>query len=140
MSNKPGFAELFIEVSICFVPVTLIWVTAIFMIVSSNFSSVPDTVIFIPFIIILLLGGIGLIGLYQIMNHIYQHGYQPANPGVYKKIYTGIISLLIGMLCFGLSIVTVVFILPIICSRHLIKLTKENQLPVANTLFDDSII
>lgn len=138
MSTKPDYSLLTLATLICFAPTALLWALAIFTLASisldaySSDSSIfirPSIDFLIISIVLLILGGVGLVGVYQMMNHIYCHGYQLASARIYRKLYAGLISLLILNLIIvfysDLLIAIVIFILPIICSIYLIKLTRR---------------
>ena len=137
MPTKLGFAAILVMVLICFVPVTLLWSLAVVMLTASYMDSfagdMSSFMFLIPSIILLFMGGVGLIGVILMVNHIYRRGYQPANKDTMRCLYTGMLSLAIlnifMVLGTGFSIAMAVFVIPIICSLVLIKLTLNEHPP-----------
>jgi hypothetical protein len=146
MLTKPPFWVLIIEILICFIPISLLWLVGSFMIGVLLFQSIEDiySLFFLPSAILFLLGGIGLVGIIQIVMHISDHGYQQATVSIYRKLYTGILSLILltGSMIFGtgsiLSPMLIVFLMPIICSLHLISITKKTELESEISMFNDA--
>ena len=98
----------------------------------------------LPIATLLILGAIGIIGLVQIMDHIYYKGYTATKITVHIKIYAGIVS--IGAFCifmifsnsFSISPILVIFLLPVGCGLHLISITKpENPTKPEQSIFND---
>lgn len=148
MPTKLGFAAIIVMVLICFVPVTLLWCLAIVMLAASYMDSfagdLPSFMFLIPSIILLFMGGVGLVGVILMLGHIYECGYQPANKNTMRCLYTGILSLVIlnifMVLSMGFSTAITVFVIPIICSLALIKLTLNKRPTEDISMFNDQII
>ncbi len=148
MPTKLGLAAIIVMVLICFIPVTLLWCLAIVMLAASYMDSfagdLSSFMFLIPSIILLFMGGVGLIGVILMLVHIYECGYQPANKNTMRCLYTGMLSLVIlnifMVLSLGFSFTMIVFVIPVICSLVLIKLTL-NKRPTENiSMFNDQII
>lgn len=148
MPTKLGFAAIIVMVLICFVPVTLLWILAVVMLVTSYIDSFAGDLfsfmLLIPTFILLFMGGVGLVGVVLMVGHIYECGYQPANKNTMRCLYTGMLSLVIlnifMVLSLGFSFTMIVFVIPVICSLVLIKLTL-NKRPTENiSMFNDQII
>lgn len=145
MLTKPPFWILIVEILICFIPISLLWLVGSFMIGIRLFQSIEDiySLFFLSSAALFLLGGIGLVGIIQIAMHIFDHGYQPATASIYRKLYAGILSLslLTGSMIFGtgfsLSPMLIVFLMPIICSFHLISITKKSKSKSEISMFTD---
>jgi hypothetical protein len=103
MLTKPPCWVLIIEILICFIPITLLWVFGVLMLLAFIFDGWGLDIWMIPAFILLFLGGLGLIGFYQIMVHIYRFDYVQAENAVYRKLYAGITSL--GSLSIGAIII-----------------------------------
>lgn len=131
MSKKMIFGMLILEVSICFAPITLLWGFGVLMFGAVIFDGWGIGIWLVPVSILLLLGGLGLMGLYQIMIHIYRFDFVETETKVYRKLYAGILSL--GLLSIAtivinrFSIELIIYLVPIICSLHLIFLTKRKK-------------
>lgn len=148
MPTKLGFVAILLMVLICFVPVTLLWLLAVVMLTASymdSFSVDASSIMFvIPSIILLFMGGVGLIGVVRMMDHIYRQGYQPADTATIRCLYVGMLSLALlnisMIVTMGFSPIAIVFVIPIICSLVLIKLTSQKQTSEKISLFDDQVI
>jgi hypothetical protein len=119
-----------------------LWLLGCFMLVVLLFTERVELFL-LPSAILLLLGGVGLIGIVQITLHIFDHGYQTATVSIYRKLYAGIFSLILltGFMIFGtgsiLSPMLIVFLMPIICSLHVISITKKTEPQIENSMFND---
>ena len=148
MPTKLGFIAILLMVLICFVPVTLLWLLAVVMLTASymaSFAGDASSIMFvISSIILLFMGGVGLIGVIRMMDHIYRQGYQPADIATIRCLYAGMLSLALlnisMIISMGFSPVVIVFVIPIICSLALIKLTSKKQTSEKISLFDDQVI
>jgi hypothetical protein len=148
MPTKLGLAAIIVMVLICFVPITLLWAFAIFMIIvsflNSYVSGMSSFMFLIPSIILLFMGGVGLVGLVQMMVHIFRKGYQRASTSTVIKLYAGIVSLtilsILMIMAMGFSSAVFVFVKPIICGMILILLTTRKQSAQSASMFDDQII
>jgi hypothetical protein len=144
MNTKISFGVLALEVSICFAPITLLWGFGVLMFGAFLFDGWGIGVLMIPVFILLFLGGLGLMGLYQMMVHIYHFNYEEAEKTVYRKLYAGIMSLAMlstgTIIDDGFSVVLIIYLLPILCSLHLIYLTKSKKDTTENSIFDDQVI
>ncbi len=146
MLIKPPCWVLIIEILICFIPITLLWALGCFVAVAILFKEFDSIFSWFSLIsaIFLLLGGMGLIGIFQIAIHIFDRGYQPATASIYRKLYAGILSLVLlnGFMIFtngnlSISPMIIVFLTPIICSLHLISITKKSESKNESSLFND---
>jgi hypothetical protein len=131
MTIKTVFGLLVGEVLICFAPITLLWGFGVLMFGAVVFDGWGLGIWMMPAFILLFLGGLGLIGLFQIMVHIYHIDFVEAETAVYRKLYAGILSMAIlsigTMIGNGFSVELIVFLLPVFCSLHLIYLTKSKR-------------
>lgn len=148
MPTKLGFTAIFVMVLICFVPVTLLWCLAIVMLITSYIGAFAGDLfsfmLLMPTFILLFMGGVGLVGVILMVNHIYKRGYQPANKNTMRCLYTGMLSLVIlnifMVLSMGFSTAMTVFVIPIICSLALIKLTINKGQTEKISMFNDQIV
>lgn len=143
MLRKLPFWAVILEVLVCFIPISLLWLLGCSMLVVLLFTERVELFL-LPSAILLLLGGVGLVGIFQITIHLYYYPYQPATTTVYRNLYAGILSLslLTGYMIFGtgsiLSPMLIVFLMPIICSFHLISITKKSEPQSESPVFNDA--
>ena len=140
MSKKTIFGLLVIEVLICFLPITAFWVFGVCMMV----MVVASPVLFFPVSCLVILGGVGLTGLFQVMKHIYRFGFIPAESTIHTKLYIGVVTL--GLVALALlfssnsSLELLVSLLPVICGIHLVYLTRSERTDTKNSVHDDQAI
>lgn len=142
MSNKTIFGLLVVEVLICFLPTIALWafgVCAMVIFAFSGFMAIVSLLISC----LVILGGVGLLGVFQVLKHIYKSGFQPADDAIHTKLYAGIITLTIVDLFIlfssRISLESLVFILPVICGIHLVYLTRTGKTQTTNSVFNDQI-
>ena len=151
MSQKTLFRWLMLEVLICFLPIVVIWILGgipyIFLVFSSfltDFNLMIMVLYYLFTIGLIIMGGVGIFGVCQIMNHIYRQGFEPADKKIHRKLYVGIFSLIpvnLGLIFNPLiSPLALIFILPILTSIHLIYLTRSKKLVTDKSIFDDQVV
>lgn len=72
MNKKLAYKLLTIEIFICFIPITFLWMLGCFMgiVLLISDPEIFNYLFLLPSVFFPLLGAIGLIGLLQMINHI----------------------------------------------------------------------
>lgn|GEM_PF-3671199 len=123
-----------VELVVCFGPILLLWLLGVgsawMLFIDREFTVVTIfSTFFVPFL--LLLGGLGLYGIYRLIRYVYDSGQGVWSQGIYVYIGAGIVSclgLVISNLLDGrVHFILVIFITPILSAMHLLYLAKRKS-------------